>query len=136
MKVYNQDKTQELTSYDLTKGYLQEDYIIIGKRKSLEETVENEDGSSSTTVYPTLDITEPCFVYIPFTNIELMENEMEALKSWFNDYYTIQEQKLRRLHTIGKSTDDGQDPYQALLNLYNLAEINRARIQELEALIG
>lgn len=62
--------------------------------------------------------------------------EMEALKNWFNEYYTVQEQKLRRLHTLGKLTDDGQDPYQALINLYNLAEINRARIQELEALIG
>ena len=63
-------------------------------------------------------------------------DEMEALKNWFNEYYTIQEQKLRRLHTIGKSTDDGQDPYQELIKLYNQAEINRAKIQELEGLIG
>lgn len=69
-------------------------------------------------------------------NLAYNEAEIQALKTWFNEYYTIQEQKFRRLHTLGKLTDEGQDPYQALLNLYNLAEINRARIQELEALIG
>jgi len=62
--------------------------------------------------------------------------ELETLKVWFNEYYTKQEQKLRRLRTLGKMTDDGQDPYQALIKLYNQAEINRAKIQELEALIG
>ena len=69
-------------------------------------------------------------------NNVLYKCQLEDFKNWFNNYYTIQEQKLRRLHTVGKMTDDGQDPYQALIKLYNQAEINRAKIQELEALIG
>lgn len=58
--------------------------------------------------------------------------EIDYLKLWFNDVYTIEEQKYRRLHTLGKLTDEGKDPYNELINLYNEAEIKRARIQELE----
>lgn len=136
MKVYNQDKTEELANYDLTLGYLAEDKRVIGRRKSLIEEIKNKDGSISTTVYPTLDITEDCFVYIPFTPKELMENEMADLKYWFNNYYTIQEQKLRRLETLNILTDNGEIPHDALLNLYNEAETKRSRIQELEVLIN
>ena len=46
------------------------------------------------------------------------------------------EQKLRRLHTICKMTDDGKEPYQELIILYCEAEIKRARIQELERLLS
>ena len=62
--------------------------------------------------------------------------EIDYLKLWFSDVYTIEEQKLRRLHTLGKLTDDGKNPYQELINLYNEAEIKRARIQELERLLS
>ena len=58
--------------------------------------------------------------------------EIDYLKLWFSDVYTIEEQKLRRLHTLGKLTDDGKKPYDELIKLYNEAEIKRARIQELE----
>ena len=58
--------------------------------------------------------------------------EIDYLKLWFSDVYTIEEQKLRRLHTLGKLTDEGKNPYNELINLYNEAEIKRARIQELE----
>lgn len=67
---------------------------------------------------------------------ELIENEMYDLKSWYNTYYTEHEQKFRRLHTLGKLTDEGKDPYNELINLYNEAEIKRARIQELERLLS
>lgn len=63
-------------------------------------------------------------------------NEMFSLKHWYNKYYIIQEQKLRRLHTLGKLTDEGKNPYQELINLYKEAEIKRARIQELERLLS
>ena len=62
--------------------------------------------------------------------------EIDYLKLWFNEDYTIEEQKLRRLHTLGKLTDEGKEPYNELINLYNEAEIKRARIQELEVLIN
>lgn len=58
--------------------------------------------------------------------------EIDYLKLWFSDVYTIEEQKLRRLHTLGKLTDESKKPYEELIKLYNEAEIKRARIQELE----
>ena len=64
------------------------------------------------------------------------QKEYADLIYWFNHDYASKEQKLRRLHTLGKLTDEGKDPYQELINLYNEAEIKRARIQELEALIN
>ena len=62
--------------------------------------------------------------------------EIDYLKLWFSDVYTIEEQKLRRLHTLGKLTDDGKKPYDELIKLYNEAETKRARIQELERLLS
>ena len=64
------------------------------------------------------------------------QKEYADLIYWFNHDYASKEQKYRRLHTLGKHTDEGNDPYQELINLYNIAEIKRARIQELEALIN
>ena len=67
---------------------------------------------------------------------DLFNNEINKLKLWFNTYYTEHEQKYRRLHSLGKLTDEGKDPYNELINLYNEAEIKRARIQELERLLS
>ena len=58
------------------------------------------------------------------------------LKYWYDNYYTQHEQKYRRLHSLGKLTDEGKDPYNELISLYNEAEIKRARIQELERLLS
>lgn len=67
---------------------------------------------------------------------ELAEQEINELKSWYDTYYSQHEQKYRRLHSLGKLTDEGKDPYNELINLYNEAEIKRARIQELERLLS
>ena len=67
---------------------------------------------------------------------ELAQKELLELKYWYDNYYTQHEQKYRRLHSLGKLTDEGKDPYNELINLYNEAEIKRARIQELEVLIN
>ena len=67
---------------------------------------------------------------------ELAHKELLELKYWYNNYYTQHEQKYRRLHSLGKLTDEGKDPYSELINLYNEAEIKRARIQELERLLS
>lgn len=67
---------------------------------------------------------------------EIKQVEMLQLKKWYNTYYTQHEQKYRRLHSLGKLTDEGRDPYNELINLYNEAEIKRARIQELERLLS
>ena len=70
------------------------------------------------------------------TEKQLAEIEIESLKNWFNTYYAEHEQKYRRLHTLNVKCDDGSSPYQALIQLYNTAEINRKRIQELESKYG
>lgn len=67
------------------------------------------------------------------TEKQLAEIEIESLKNWFKTYYAEHEQKYRRLYTLNVMCDDGSSPYQALIQLYNTAEINRKRIQELES---
>lgn len=58
--------------------------------------------------------------------------EMSELLEWFDGYYTQHEQKFRRLHTLNKTTDEGKNAYDALIELYKEAEIKRAKIQEIE----
>lgn len=70
------------------------------------------------------------------TQKELAEIEINALKNWFNGYYTEHEQKYRRLYSMRTYCDDGSDPYQQLMLLYQTAEKNRKRIQELESQYG
>ena len=66
---------------------------------------------------------------------EKLQNEMNELKSWFNTYYTEHEQKYRRLNTLKQLTDELEDPYNKLVELYQEAEIKRKRIQEIEVLL-
>ena len=67
---------------------------------------------------------------------ELNSEEYYGLVNWFNTEYTKEEQKLRRLYTLNKLTDEGRKPYDALIDLYNEAEVKRARIQQLEGIIN
>lgn len=69
-------------------------------------------------------------------NNQLLQEEIYNLKQWFNIYYTKYEQKYRRLSTLKQLTDEGKDPYNELINLYNEAETKRARIQEIERLLS
>lgn len=59
-------------------------------------------------------------------------NKIFELIFWFSNYYTIQEQKLRRLHTLGLKCDDGSEPIEKLKQLYREAEEKRKEIQRLE----
>lgn len=61
-----------------------------------------------------------------------MTREWYELKGWFDTEYTKKEQKFRRLEMLGKLTDEGEDPHNKLIELYQLAEVKRKRIQELE----
>ena len=120
MRIFNEDKTIELNNIDETKGYLKADKILLKHIDKVEEQ----------------DIYEDIKVFIPYTNNELNLIEINNLKYWYDNYYSQHEQKYRRLHTLGKLTDEGADPYNELINLYNEAEIKRARIQELERLLS
>lgn len=62
--------------------------------------------------------------------------EINSIKNWFNGYYTEHEQKYRRLYTMKLYCDDGTHPYDKLTELYQTAEKNRKRIQELESQYG
>lgn len=70
------------------------------------------------------------------TQKELAQMEIQELKEWFDTYYTQHEQKYNRLIALGKLTDEGTNPQEELLELYETAEINRKRIQELEKMLG
>ena len=157
MKVYNNEKTQILTEYDLAKGYLIEDTITINQPEiqAVEEQYhyetikEYENGGkdvkkvvdvAGVEYQPAKTYEEEIYVYVPYTPDELAKQkayqEIQELKEWFDVEYARKEQKYRRLHSLGKLTDDGKDPYNELISLYSEAEIKRARIQELEVLIG
>lgn len=157
MKVYNKEKTQILSEYDLTKGYLIEDTITINQPEipAVEEQFhyetikEYENGGkdvkkvvdvAGVEYQPAKTYVEEIYVYIPYTTNELAkqkaQQEIQELKEWFDVEYARKEQKYRRLHSLGKLTDEDKDPYNKLIKLYNEAEIKRVRIQELERLLS
>lgn len=70
------------------------------------------------------------------TNEELLSKEYNELRMWFNNTYSYKEQKYRRLIALNKLDDDGIDANDKLIALYDEAEMNRLRIQELEELIN
>lgn len=148
MRIFNEDKTIELNNIDETKGYLKDDKILLKHIDKVEEqghyeTIKEYANGGKDMAYiidrPAVeeqDIYEDIKVFIPYTNDELILIEINNLKGWYDNYYTQHEQKYRRLHSLGKLTDEGKDPYNELINLYNEAEIKRARIQELERLLS
>lgn len=148
MRIFNEDKTIELNNINETKGYLKADKILLKHIDKVEEqghyeTIKEYANGGKDIAYvidkPAVeeqDIYEDIQVFIPYTNDELNLIEINNLKGWFENYYSQHEQKLRRLHTLGKLTDEGKDPYNELIYLYNVAEIKRARIQELERLLS
>ena len=110
---------------DKTRKEISEEYwleLLQGQNKGL-IIEENEQG---------MPILKPN----KLTEREILQNEHYRLVEWFDVEYARKEQKLRRLHTLGKLTDNGANPYDELINLYNEAETKRARIQELERLLS
>jgi len=67
---------------------------------------------------------------------ETLKQKMSQLKSWFDTYYTQHEQKYNRLIALERECDDGSDPADKLIELYQEAERNRKKIQELEKMLG
>ena len=103
MKIYNQDKTQELQEYDLSKGYLQQDKLFIKHYDAVEEqghyeTIkEYENGGKD--VEWVVDVEgveehdefEDIQIYIPYTEQELAEQRIGELKQKLaeTDYQAI-----------------------------------------------
>lgn len=67
---------------------------------------------------------------------EEIEMNIWQLQTWFDTYYTQHEQKYNRLIALDRLTDNGENPHDKLIELYETAEINRKRIQELEKMLG
>lgn len=110
MKVYNQEKTQEISNYDLTKGYLAADKIF----KEHHEAVEAQEAVYSTELikeypsggkeYKTVLITpateakeawdeyENIQVYIPYTEAELQEQYENYVNTLIREKYTLSQE--------------------------------------------
>lgn len=98
MKVYNELKTQELKEYDLKKGYLKEDKIIIKTHEAQKEVreisheeivAEYPNGGKDvkividTPYQPAKDVWteyEDIQIYIPFSQEQLKEQKISELK--------------------------------------------------------
>lgn len=102
MRVFNEDKTQELKEYDLNKGHLEQDKLFIRHHKAVEEIKEQwhyetiaEYPNGGKDVEKIIDVPyqapqeeydeyEDIYVYIPYTYEELEElnkpSELEILK--------------------------------------------------------
>ena len=99
--------------------------FCFGHNYTIKEIGANENGRR----FQIVEIPQP-------TEKQLAQQEITELKEWYDIEYARKEQKYRRLHTLGKLTDEAKNPYNELINLYNEAEIKRARIQELERLLS
>lgn len=82
-----------------------------------------------------IEITEQEYNEYLETRNALIEEQME-LTEWFDGYYTIHEQKYRRLIALSKLDDDGENVNNKLKNLYNEAEEKRERLQEIQNLLN
>lgn len=146
MRVFNKAKTKELTEYDLTKGYLQED-TIINHIEAVEEVKEQghyevvkEYPNGGKDVEWVIDVKgvkgqeardeeETILVYIPYTKSELKKIQSEArineLKQLLKetDYRAIK-------YAEGCYTEEEYKPYKELRQSYR-DEINELE-QELE----
>ena len=102
MRVFNEDKTQELKEYDLNKGHLELDKLFIRHHKAVEEIKEQwhyetiaEYPNGGKDVEKIIDVPyqapqeafdeyEHIYVYIPYTDEELEKlnkpSELEILK--------------------------------------------------------
>ncbi len=102
MRVFNEDKTQELKEYDLNKGHLELDKLFVKHHEAVEEIKEQwhyetiaEYPNGGKDVEKIIDVPyqapkeeydeyEDIYVYIPYTSEELEElnkpSELEILK--------------------------------------------------------
>lgn len=111
--IFNIDKYAQAYEYVIQNGYM------------IKEIEKNLNGERQ---FKIVEIPTP-------SETEKLQNEIYQLKNWFNTYYTEHEQKYRRLNTLKQLTDELEDPYNKLVELYKDAEIKRKRIQEIEVLL-
>ena len=145
MRIFDETKTNELTEYDLEKGYLKPDVLEteIPEQKAVEEVSHleliKEYPNGGKDLKKVIDVegkpyipahieTEDIFVYIPYTESELeriaIKQEIEELKANLlaTDYKAIK-------YAEGKYTKEEYAPIDAQREAW------RDRINELEAML-
>ena len=65
----------------------------------------------------------------------VLQSEIENLKYWFDTEYRYKNEKYVRLIALNTPDDDGVSAEIKIMQLYELAEEKRKRIQELEKMI-
>lgn len=97
MRVFNEEKTKELVTYDLEAGYLKEDRLLVAHHEAVEAV--SEQGHYDVKEYPNggkskrwvvdvpaasareaYDEYEDIYVYVPYNEKELAEREILSLK--------------------------------------------------------
>ncbi len=144
MKIYNQEKTETIENPDLEKGYLIPDKIVskvIPPVEAVEEEwhyeyvhypsggrdaikvvdVEGVDAQPETYEY------EEIQVYIPYTEEELLNNELFKLTGWFDGYYRTQVEQYNRCQRTGAVYDKN------IVELDKQADDAQIRIREINA---
>ena len=104
MEVYNQDKTQIIENYDLTKGKLVNDTILVDipEVQAVEEqyhyeTVATYDNGGKD-VKKVIDVAgveysparqekKEILIYVPFSEEELRAMKLADLENWFDSYF-------------------------------------------------
>ncbi len=107
MRIFNQEKTQELVNPNLEKGYLKDDKLFVCHHEAVSEKQEQFHyetikvySNGGKTVKKIIDIPkvdekeaydeyEDIKVYIPYTFTELMEIEKNNLRKWREDCFVI-----------------------------------------------
>lgn len=109
MKVYNQDKTQILDTYDLNKGYLAEDTIFVMHHPSQEEVLPEysvkyirDNGGVVRAIRTEIvkaqpkreayDEYEDIFVYIPFNQEQLYEKYKARVDEMIREKYSLSDE--------------------------------------------
>ena len=110
MKVYNQEKTEQLTTYDLTKGYLAPDKLFVQHHEAVEskeavyERVLIKEYPSGGKEYKTVLVTpavepkeawdeyEDIQVYILYTEAELQAQYVNAVNALIREKYTLSQE--------------------------------------------
>lgn len=147
MRVFNEDKTIELTEYDLDLGHLENDTLVT-HIEAVEEVPEQghyvtlaeypETGGKEVEWIVDVpkveaveehDETEDILVYIPFTESELkqisLRSELEELETWLNDH-----------DYIGTKIATGRATIEDYAEEIELMKIKAQRIDEIRLELG